>query len=92
MGVWSSFNGNSSWAALIAGTQYDLQYNGTVTIETDEGIFEITLTENSPNGEVEEFRKVEYALSFSSNVPEAANCAAVLGALALEFAVYRRRK
>lgn len=92
MGVWSSFNNNSSWAALIAGTQYDLQYNGTVTIETDEGIFEITLTESSPNEAEGDFRKLEYSLSFSSNVPEPATYAAVLGALALGFAVYRRRK
>lgn len=90
LGFWSSFNGNSSWAALIAGTQYDLQYNGTVTIETDEGIFEITLTESS--SEEAGFRKLEYSLSFSSNVPEPATYAAVLGALALGFAVYRRRK
>lgn len=92
LGFYSSFNGNSSWAALIAGTQYDLQYNGTVTIETDEGIFEITLTESSSNEAGEEHRKVEYSLSFSSNVPEPATYAAVLGALALGFAVYRRRK
>lgn len=92
LGVWSSFNGNSSWAALIAGTQYDLQYNGTVTIETDEGVFEITLTESSSEEPGEEHRKVEYSLSFSSNVPEPATYAAVLGALALGFAVYRRRK
>ncbi len=96
LGFWSSFNNNSSWEALIAGTRYDLQYNGTVTIETDEGIFEITLTESdtntSPNEEEGDFRKLEYSLSFSSNVPEPATYAAVLGALALGFAVYRRRK
>lgn len=92
LGLYSSFNNNSSWAALIAGTQYDLQYNGTVTIETDEGIFEITLTESSSEGSGEDHRKLEYSLSFSSNVPEPATYAAVLGALALGFAVYRRRK
>lgn len=67
-----------------------------MTIETDEGIFEITLTESdtesSPNEAEGDFRKLEYSLSFSSNVPEPATYAAVLGALALGFAVYRRRK
>ena len=95
MTTWASFNDNSNWIALIDGVQYELTYNGTVTIDTEDGTYVISLTEHSSleeDPEYEDRRWLDYEFSFTSNVPEPATYAAVLGALALGFAVYRRRK
>lgn len=95
MGTWSSFNSNSTWMALIDGEQCELAYNGTVTIETEDGTYVITLTEHSSleeDPEYENRRWLDYEFSFASNVPEPSTYAAIFGALALGLAAYRRRK
>ncbi len=90
MSLYPSFNVNSNWIALIDGVQHELTYNGTVTIDTEDGTYVITLTEHESRPE--ERKWLDYEFSFTSNVPEPATYAAVFGALALGFAVYRRRK
>ena len=95
MTTWASFNDNSNWIALIDGVQYELTYNGTVTIETEDGTYVITLTEHSmfeEDPEYDERRWLDYEFSFTSNVPEPSTCAAIFGALALALAAYRRRR
>lgn len=95
-GTWSSFNSNSEWAAMIEGAWVDLTYNSTTTFEGANGIYNITLTEYDSfrSDKYENSRWVEYTLEFTSfnPIPEPSTYAAVFGALALGFAMYRRRK
>ena len=95
-GTWSSFNNNSEWAAMIEGAWVDLTYNSTTTFEGANGIYNITLREyDSFNSDkYEDSRWVEYTLEFTSfnPIPEPSTYAAIFGALALGFAMYRRRK
>lgn len=90
MSLYPSFNVNSNWIALIDGVQHELTYNGTVTIETEDGTYVITLTEHESRPE--ERKWLDYEFSFTSNVPEPSTCAAIFGALALALAAYRRRR
>lgn len=94
-GTWSNFNENSEWGAIIEDSWVDLTYNATTTFEGANGIYNITLTEyDSFNSDkYADSRWVEYTLEFTSfAVPEPSAYAAVFGALALGFAMYRRRK
>lgn len=95
-GTWSNFNANSEWGALIEDSWVDLTYNGTTTFEGANGIYNITLTEydSFKSDKYKNGRWVEYKLEFTSfnPIPEPSAYAAVFGALALAFAIYRRRR
>ncbi len=95
-GTWSNFNGNSEWVAFIDGEFVDLTYNGTTTYESINGIYLISLKEQSSleeNAKYENGRWVTYDLEFiTSYVPEPSTWAAIFGVVTLAFVMYRRRK